>query len=52
MIRKGISNVKIIYKDSNIDFDPLDITRFVNERITGIFITEDTYQTLEKLIQA
>jgi tetratricopeptide (TPR) repeat protein len=52
MIREGIANVKIIYKDSNIVFDPLDITRFVNERITGIFMTEDTYHSLEKLILA
>lgn len=52
LIRKGIANVKIIYKDDNIDFDPLDITRFINERITGVFMTEDTYHSLEKLILA
>ncbi|MFK4305313.1 tetratricopeptide (TPR) repeat protein [Paenibacillus sp. RC254] len=51
LIRKGVSNVKLIYKDSNIDYDPLDIVRFVNERITGVFMTENMYHSLNKLIQ-
>ncbi|MFK4342212.1 MULTISPECIES: hypothetical protein [unclassified Paenibacillus] len=50
LIREGLSNVKLIYKDSNINFDPLDIVRFVNERITGVFMTEDMYHSLNKLI--
>ncbi|WP_134910352.1 hypothetical protein [Paenibacillus sp. IHB B 3084] len=51
LIWKGVSNVKLIYKDSNIDYDPLDIVRFVNERITGVFMTENMYHSLNKLIQ-
>ncbi|MGV6934562.1 hypothetical protein ACWA2B_03430 [Paenibacillus sp. CMM36] len=51
LIRKGLSNVELIYIDSNVDYDPLDIVRFVNERITGVFMTEDTYHSLNKLIQ-
>ncbi|ASA23041.1 hypothetical protein [Paenibacillus donghaensis] len=51
MIREGVSNVKLIYGESNIDYDPLDIVRFINERITGVFITEVMYDSLKKLIQ-
>lgn len=50
LIREGLSNVKVIYNDSNMDYDTLDIVRFVDERITGIFMTEDTYRSLEKLV--
>ncbi|GAA0408775.1 hypothetical protein [Paenibacillus motobuensis] len=51
LIKKGIANIKVIYRDSNNDHDPLDIIRFINERITGVFITEGTYHSLENLIQ-
>lgn len=51
LIRKGLSNVIMIYNDTNMDYDSLDIARFVNERISGIFMTEDTYRSLEKLVQ-
>lgn len=50
MIRRGIENVITLYKDSKSDYDPLDITHFVNERITGVFMTEDTYNSLKKLV--
>ncbi|WP_179030976.1 tetratricopeptide repeat protein [Paenibacillus kribbensis] len=50
LIREGLLNVKVIYNDTNMDFDSLDIVRFVNEMITGVFMTEDIYRSLEKLV--
>lgn len=51
LIQEGLSNVKLVYNDFNTDYDPLDIVRFVNERIIGIFMTEDTYRSLYDLLQ-
>lgn len=51
LIKEGIENVKVIYRDSNMVYDPLDIIRFINERITGVFMTEGTYYSLENLAQ-
>lgn len=51
LIKEGLSNVIVIYNDTNMEYDSLDIVRFVNERITGVFMTEDTYRSLERLVQ-
>jgi len=54
LIREGLSHVKLIYKNDAIndyDDDPLDIFQFVNERITGVFMMEDTYNSLNELLQ-
>lgn len=51
LIQKALMNVQLIYyNDSDIEYDPLDIEHFVNERITGVFITEDSYNTLKDLL--
>lgn len=52
LIKEGLRNVKIIYNDTNMEFDLLDKARFVNEMITGVFMTEDTYRSLINLVQA
>lgn len=52
MIREGLANVILIYKNSDNDYDPTDVTRFINERITGIFMTEDNYRSRKVLIQS
>lgn len=54
LIREGLSRVKLVYKDEendDEDIDWLDIERYVNEMITGIFMTESSYRELEELLQ-
>jgi|GEM_PF-6103598 len=48
LIREGLKNVIVIYKITDKINDPLDVTRFINERITGIFITEDNLLSIKK----
>ncbi|MBW7474563.1 hypothetical protein K0T92_07380 [Paenibacillus oenotherae] len=52
LVEQGLANVKLVYKeDENIkDYDALDVTRFINERITGTFITEGTYHSITQLL--
>lgn len=51
LIKEGLLNVKVIYNDKNMDYDPLNMPRFVNEMITGVFMTEGTYNSLINLVQ-
>lgn len=51
LIRKGLSCVKFVYVEDEEDgHDELDIIRYINEMITGVFITEDSYRDLENLL--
>ncbi|ASR45359.1 hypothetical protein B4V02_00860 [Paenibacillus kribbensis] len=52
LVEQGLANVKLVYKEDEIDknYDALDVTRFINERITGIFITEGTYHSIAQLL--
>lgn len=54
LIREGLSRVQLVYKDEendDEDIDWLDIERYVNEMITGVFMTESSYRELEELLQ-
>lgn len=52
LIKKGLANVKFIYIDGGEDgHDELDIIRYINEMITGVFITEYSYRDLENLVK-
>ena len=50
LIEEGLANVRLIYKESDNDYDPIDVTRFINERITGVFMTEGNFRSLKELI--
>lgn len=52
LVKKGIANVKFVYIEGVDDnHDDLDIIRYINEMITGIFTTEYSYRDLENLLQ-
>lgn len=52
MIKKGLSNVKFVYIDGEEDdHDELDIIRYINEMITGVFATEYSHRELEKMME-
>lgn len=52
LIKKGLSNVKFVYIDGKEDgHDELDIIRYINEMITGVFITEYGYRDLQNLVE-
>ncbi|NUU77780.1 tetratricopeptide repeat protein [Paenibacillus xylanilyticus] len=52
LIQSGLANVKLIYKEETCyeDYDSLDVIRFINERITGVFMTEGRYNSIVNLI--
>ncbi|MFS0873070.1 MULTISPECIES: tetratricopeptide repeat protein [Paenibacillus] len=52
LIQNGLANVRLIYKEDECyeDYDSLDVIRFINERITGVFMTEDRYSSIVDLI--
>ena len=52
LIQRGLANVKLIYKEdeSYEDYDSLDVIRFINERITGVFTTEGRYSSMIELL--
>lgn len=52
LIQSGLANVKLIYKEDTCyeDYDSLDVIRFINERITGVFMTEGRYNSIVNLI--
>lgn len=51
LIKEGLANVKFIYMDDEEDgHDELDIIRYINEMITRVFITENSYRDLENLL--
>lgn len=52
LIQSGLANVKLIYKEDICyeDYDSLDVIRFINERITGVFMTEGRYNSIVSLI--
>ncbi|PWW44231.1 MULTISPECIES: tetratricopeptide repeat protein [Paenibacillus] len=51
LIQSGLANVKLIYKEDTCyeDYDSLDVIRFINERITGVFMTEGRYNSIVNL---
>ncbi|WP_433921500.1 tetratricopeptide repeat protein [Paenibacillus taichungensis] len=51
LIQSGLANVKLIYKEDICyeDYDSLDVIRFINERITGVFMTEGRYNSIVNL---
>ncbi|WP_203339898.1 hypothetical protein [Planococcus beijingensis] len=52
MIKKGLSNVKFVYIDGEEDdHDELDIIRYINEMITGVFATEYSHRELKKMME-
>ncbi|MEC0124143.1 tetratricopeptide repeat protein [Paenibacillus pabuli] len=52
LIQSGLANVKLIYKEDTCyeDYESLDVIRFINERITGVFMTEGRYNSIVDLI--
>ncbi|ANU23372.1 hypothetical protein BCM40_08295 [Planococcus donghaensis] len=52
LIKKGLANVKFVYIEGVFDnHDDLDVIRYINEMITGVFTTEYSYRDLENLLQ-
>lgn len=52
LIEEGLANVKLIYSNSDKNYDPTDVARFIDERITGVYMAEDNYRSLNELIQS
>ncbi|MGF6352859.1 tetratricopeptide (TPR) repeat protein [Paenibacillus sp. 4624] len=53
LIQNGLANVKLIYKEDECykDYDALDVIRFINERITGVFMTEGRHSSIVDLLK-
>ncbi|MDN3451078.1 hypothetical protein QMA09_12840 [Planococcus sp. APC 3906] len=52
LVKKGFANVKFVYIEGvDNNHDDLDIIRYINEMITGVFTTEYSYRDLENLLQ-
>ncbi|WP_179030975.1 tetratricopeptide repeat protein [Paenibacillus kribbensis] len=47
LLRLGLENVVKIYR-SNEEYDPIDVTRFINERITGVYMSEGNYLSIKE----
>jgi len=50
LIKKALSNIKIVYGKENYEYEPTDINEFINERLKGIHLTDSNVRLIQKML--